>query len=163
MTLASKLLFQWLIPVQAHLGYGCSKWPWWTQGLSLSWKWHFPIVANVPNWGLVLYSFLSMARKLSVKWQMGQKRRRGHEATHPPVTAVKGLCSNHLHMTTWPAPRLNSECLMRPLGTPILGFFSPIFLFRWQDHLHVFRVEEHVSGAVLASRDRCYWSAPEQS
>lgn len=98
MTLASKLLFLWL--VQAHLRSGCSKWPWWTQGLSLSWKWHFSLVANVPNWGLVLYTFLSMARKHSVKWQMGQKRRRGHEATHPPVTAVKGLCSNHLHMTT---------------------------------------------------------------
>lgn len=164
MTLASNLLFQWLVPVQAHLGSGCSKWPWWTQGLSLSWKWHFPLVANMPNWGLVLYSFLSMARKLSVKWQMGQKKRRGHEATHPPVSAVKGLCSNHLHMTTWPAPRLNSECLMRPLGTPLLVFFfSSLFLFRWQGYLHVFGVEENISEAVPASSDRCYWSAPEQS
>lgn len=45
-------------------------------------------------------------------------------ATHPPVTAVKGLRSNHLHMTTRPAPHLNSEWLMRPCGTPFLVLFS---------------------------------------
>ncbi len=80
-----------------------------------------PSCPNTSNWGAALYHFPECS---AVIWQMGQEWKGGSGGHPPPVTAVKGLRSNHLHMTTRPAPHLNSECLMRPRGTPFLVLFS---------------------------------------
>lgn len=105
-----------------HLVSASGKWPLWAQVIHVT-KMTLPSCPNTSNWGASLYHFPECS---AVIWQMGQEWRNGGRlgATHPPVTAVKGLRSNHLHMTTRPAPHLNSEWLMRPCGTPSLVLFS---------------------------------------
>lgn len=84
-------------------------------------KWHFPLVLT-----RLIEERPCIISQTAQRWfdRWAKSGKGGLGATHPPVTAVKGLRSNHLHVTTQPAPHLNSEWLMRPRGTPFLVLFS---------------------------------------
>lgn len=84
----------------------------------MSGEWHFPLVLTrlIEEQPCIVSQ---SAQRWFDRWAESVKR-----GPPPRLSAVKGLRSDPRHMTTRPAPRLDSEWLMRPCGTPFLVLFS---------------------------------------